>query len=441
MVHASVAMAVVKRAAVIAVVLAGVLSVESARAQERSVGVENQARSLASGGARARWERVGRSRSSLRRVCDLRALGGSLYGAHANVPLDSDGATVIRYTPGVRVPFTVAFDWNRPGQPRAGGGGGQGFLRVREIDGRLFVPDADPPYAGLGTVDPGAEGYVFVSDREGNFAQPRGERARPPRVPDATGRAGAGVLPRAYHVMDVARWNGLTVASTGSVPPRERAWRGPSPGALHVADANYARWTYAVDYPFPYRAGVWRLTFMAAFGSRLFAGLQDYDGREPNDFVVFSPAPTSQALDRSHLSPRRVSSRGGALTLRWYVDTPTTTLYWIAIDRDGTARLRASHDGDHWSLIALPPDSGPPTDVLRWRGSLKVLTSAGLYERLADGGFALVAQAPSYRTRRGVRSHFALDDVFCAAPLGVLGDELFAGSQHDGSLWRLTLGP
>ena len=35
------------------------------------------------------------------------------------------------------------------------------------------------------------------------------------------------------------------------------------------------------------------------------------------------------------------------------------------------------------------------------------------------------------------RSPFGLTDVFCAAPLGVLGDGLYAGGQRDGALYRV----
>ena len=80
------------------------------------------------------------------------------------------------------------------------GGAGQGFLRVHAIGGRLFVPDADPPYAGFGFVDAATEGYVFLSDRDGNFAPARGERALPPAAPDASGRPGAAVP------MPASRW-------------------------------------------------------------------------------------------------------------------------------------------------------------------------------------------------------------------------------------------
>lgn len=63
------------------------------------------------------FERVGRAPLSLRRVCDLTVFNDALYAAHANDPLGSDGATITKYVPGER-PFRVAFDWNRPGEPR-----------------------------------------------------------------------------------------------------------------------------------------------------------------------------------------------------------------------------------------------------------------------------------------------------------------------------------
>src|SRR4029077_10433563 len=104
------------------------------------------------------------------------------------------------------------------------------------------------------------EGYVFVSDERGIFAPARmpGHRPPPPPIVGDAGdaSAGAGVVPRAYHVLDVIRFRGRYYASTGSVPPTERAWRGASPGALHVADAQgqpWARWRYELDYPWPWQ--------------------------------------------------------------------------------------------------------------------------------------------------------------------------------------------
>src|SRR5262249_27036956 len=131
----------------------------------------------------ARWEKVGTPPLALTRICDLTPFGESLYAAHAHQPLGTDGATITRYVPDdEKRPFHVAFDWNRPGEPTKGGGAGQGFVRVRNIGGRLYVPDADPPYGGLGVVDWGTEGYVFVSDEKGVFAPPGAPHFRPPKT-------------------------------------------------------------------------------------------------------------------------------------------------------------------------------------------------------------------------------------------------------------------
>lgn len=386
--------------------------------------------------AAGRFERVGRGPSALRRICDLTPFRGALYSAHAVTSLGSDGATIIRYDPSAATrPFTLVFDWNRPGRPAAGGGGGQGFLRVHNIGSRLFVPDADPPYGGFGLADHGTEGYVFVSDRDGNFAPARGTSLLPPLAPDAAGRAGAGVLPRAYHVIDVIRYRGMTLASTGSVPPRERAWYGASPGALHMADPALRRWTYAVDYPHPWQNGVWRIGFMVRFRGRLFGGLQDYYGREPNDMVVIDGPPGTTALAQSMLRGVRVTPMGASLTMRWYVDG--TTLYWIAWQRRGGVHLYRTTDGDHWSEVALPAGAGAPTDITRWRDGLVLLTTQGLW-RLEGDAVRLVAPITPAMVDRRRGGPFDLGDGFCAAPLAVLNNVLYAGSQRDGALWRVV---
>ena len=382
------------------------------------------------------FERVGRGPLALRRICDLTPFHGALYSAHAVSSLNSDGATILRYDPAATDhPFRVAFDWNRRGQPTAGGGGGQGFLRVHAIGGRLFVPDADPPYNGFGFADHGTEGYVFVSDREGNFAPPRGERLRPPAAPDAAGTAGAAVIPRAYHVIDAIRYRAMTIASTGSVPPGARAWSGPSPGALHVADATLRRWTFSVDYPHPAGNNVWRIGYLVRFRGRLFGGLQDYYGREANDMVVIDAPPGATSLEQSHVHGVRITPGGAALTLRWYVDR--TTLYWIAWDRHFGLRLFHTADGDHWSEVVLPPGAGSATDVTRWRDGLVLLTTRGLW-RVDGDAVRLLGEVDRPRVRGTPQGPFDVGDGFCGAPLAVLNNTLYAGSQRDGALWRFV---
>jgi hypothetical protein len=286
---------------------------------------------------------------------------------------------------------------------------------VRALGGRLYVPDADPPYDGFGIADHGTEGYVFVSDEDGRFTKATGEHYRPPTT--------AGVIPRAYHDIDVIRFRGKLWASTGSVPPNERAWVGPSsPGALHVANEAGTRWTYVAGYPPDATADVWRLTFMVRFKDRLYAGIQEYYPRERNDYVVF---------DGTTLEPKRVT--GGAQTLRWYADRGA--LYWIAIDRDGTGRLRVTRDGETWRTIDLPADAGRPADIVRYRDGIVVLTERRLLRHSDDGATTVLASVVASWTDPKL---FAVDDVYCAPPLAVHANVLYAGSQKDGALLRLV---
>ena len=376
------------------------------------------------------FERVGRAPLALQRICDLTPLGDALYAAHATRPLGLDGATITRYRPADEHPFSVAFDWNRSGEPSKGGGAGQGFLRVHAIQGRLFVADADPPYNGFGLSEPGTEGFVFVSTPAGEFAKARMPGHLPPRPPDANGKAGAAVLPRAYHVIDAIRFRGALYAATGSVPPGQRAWHGASPAALQVERELGARFEYAADYPKPYLDGVWRFTFMVRFRDRLYAGLQDYDGREPSDYVYFAPPPERSSIEQADLHAVRATEAGTAQTLRFYADRGA--LYWIAWNRDGVG-LRVSSDGDAWRGVPLPSDVGVPTDIVRFRSALHVLTSRALL-RLDPAGPTVLARI------RDKRSPFELDDTFCAAPLAVFQGSLYAGGQRDGALYRFREG-
>jgi hypothetical protein len=229
-------------------------------------------------------------------------------------------------------------------------------------------------------------------------------------------------------VIDVIRFRGRLYAATGSVPPGQRAWHGASPAALQVENRLGERFEYVVDYPNPYRDGVWRFTFLVRFRDRLYAGLQDYDQREPNDYVYFAPPRERAAIAREDLHAVRVTEAGTAQTLRWYADSGK--LYWIAYNRDGVA-LRVTTDGDTWRVVPLPSELGAPTDIVRFRGALYVLLARGLV-RLDDSlsNFVVLWQTPNKK------SPFELDDGFCAAPLGEFQGALYAGGQHDGALYR-----
>lgn len=375
------------------------------------------------------FERVGKAPLSLRQICSLSPFGDALYAAHSLAALGADGATVTRYRKsGDKRPFVIAFDWNRPGQPTKGGGAGQGFLRVRHIGDRLFVPDADPPYGGFGILDWGTEGYVFVSNAEGRFAPAIRPNYRPPGRPSPDAKAGAMVVPRAYHVFDVIRFRGKLIASTGAVPPKEKAWVGPSPGALQVASSDWSHFDYAVSYPNPYAGGVYRLTYLVRFKDSLFAGIEDYDGRAQHDLVRLRPPRDAESFEQRHLSALRVTEGGGAQTLRFY--THGGTLYWIAWGHDGV-RLRKSSDGEHFATVDVPAAAGAPLDVAAYRGALYLLSEWGLYRIEQDRTVEVMRLTTP-------KSPFVLRDPLCAAPLAVYDNELYAGGQLDGSLFRFV---
>jgi hypothetical protein len=376
------------------------------------------------------FERVGKPPLGLQRICDLAAHEGALYAAHANQPLGTDGATVTRYRPNdSRQPFDVAFDWNRPGQPTEGGGAGQGFLRVHRIGGRLFVPDSDPPHLGFGLSGVGTEGYVFVSDAAGEFAKARMPAYHPPRLV-SSGASGVALLPGALHVFDVARFRGRYYASTGAIPKGKFPTGNLAPGALYVADDDLRRWEPAALYPKPLEPGVWRFTFMVRFKDRLYAGLESFDRRETHDYVYFAPPAGVDRVESPHARAVRVTASGAAHTLRWFADRGK--LYWIAWNRDGTT-LRVTDDGDEWREVPMPPDVGAPTDIVRFRDSLLVLTE-----------WALVRLGPTEPTVISLVtekiSPFKLSDGYCAAPLAVLDNQLYAGGQRGGMLYKLAPG-
>jgi hypothetical protein len=367
--------------------------------------------------------RVGRTWLSLSRICDLTPFDGALYAAHAYAPLGVDGATITRYEHATNK-ITVAFDWNRPGEPTGGGGAGQGFVRVHALAGRLYVPDADPPYDGFGIVDQGTEGYVFVSDEHGTFAKAQNpakatdeervkkQHFRPPQT--------TLIVPRAYHDIDTIRFQGKVWVSTGSVPPTERAWHGSSPGALNVLDETKHRFSYVAGYPADATNDVWRLTYMVRFKDKLYAGIQEYNPRETNDYVVF---------DGTTLSGKRVTTGGGAETLRWYADVSEHTLYWVTVDKDGSGVLRVTRDGETWTPIELPATAGRPADITRFRGSLVVLAEHALLRLDEKGQVATLASWDDKKV-------FAVSDIYCAPPLAAYDNQLYAGSQKDGSLYR-----
>jgi hypothetical protein len=296
--------------------------------------------------------------------------------------------------------------------------------------------------------DWGTEGFVYVSGADGTFAKARMPKHMPPLAPTREGKPGALVLPRAYHVIDAIRWRGAEWASTGSVPPTQRAWRDASPGALHRVNADFTKMIYAADYPNPYQNGVWRLTFMVRFQNKLLAGIQDYDGVEPNDYVTIDCASddpaTCPADAKLTVTGKRVTESGTAQTVRWYADGHGR-LYWITWNRDGIL-VRVSEDGEKWDALSLPVGSGRPSDVIRAGDRLVVMAENGLYATPAAklvptaDDWTQIAAVPMPAGKKA-KSPFVLDDLFCGAPLAAMDGTLYVGGQRSGALYKLAGSP
>ncbi len=377
---------------------------------------------------RPRFAKVGRHWSALHRVCDFAVRSGTLLMAHATAPLGYTGATVTRYDPKQKEAFALLFDWNRPGEPETGGAGGQGFLRLRDIGGRIYVPDADPTYLGLGVAF-GVEGYVFSSDPTGRFERVGRPGHRPPRAPTAE-RGGTILLPGAIHVFDVIRFRGKLYASSGAVvPPKATATR--SPGVLFVEGDKPDRWQVAHAYEGARGESAVRLGYMTRFKDRLYVAVSPLYGIDRHDYLVVAPPKDATALAPEHVRAVQVTDSGGAHTLRWYADRGR--LYWITIGGDG-GQLRVTADGERWDLVTLPPDAGRPTDVLRVGEQLLVMAERALLE-LTPKGLAVLARVEEKK------SPFAIDDGYCAAPLAAFDGRIFVGDQRRGALWALEARP
>jgi hypothetical protein len=235
------------------------------------------------------------------------------------------------------------------------------------------------------------------------------------------------VVPGALHVFDVIRYRGRIYASAGSLPPDND--RAPaSPAALHGLSDDGSRFDYEVGFPDPAPPGSWRFTYLTRFRDRLYASFEALQTGVPIEFVIYQPPADATTLEPDHARAFVVTEYGGASTLRWFTDKGR--LFWIAYGADGV-HLRVSSDGEHFETVALPPEAGRPTDLTRFRGALVLLCERALL-RLHEGKVSWLARVTEEK------SPFEISDGYCAAPLAVFQNGLYAGGQRRGALYRLV---
>ncbi len=410
---------------------------------------------------RARFVRIPAPEGAHTRVCDLAVMGGQIFLAYADEPINTDGAQVYRFDP-TSERWTLAFDWDRGGSPgRTHEMGGQGITRLRPIGDRLLATDADAPLmGGFGWTSAPFEDYVFVAEG-GQFA---------PLGPDMAPPANTIVLPLSFHVFDILLYRGALVATGGTISgardvppnpyrnvsePKDSGASGDSrrptnryPGGLFVgapdAQVLWPRFLLAENG----RVGVVRTTYAHVFAGRLYVGLQNNGSRIRWDLAVLSGDPLAPDTPAPVLA--RVTERGGWLTHRFA--SSADTLYWIASRprRPRRSALFASADGVRFVPITLPEGAGTPQDIVIAGQRRYLLASGGLYRAGPDHRFRRIAPAPP-------GDPFGRFNTFCSAPLiaapapasdvGTGADgtvrhhTLYAASTRDGALYRIVLAP
>tara|TARA_R110002096_G_scaffold77896_11_gene183493 strand:- start:16640 stop:17983 length:1344 start_codon:yes stop_codon:yes gene_type:complete len=340
-------------------------------------------------------------------VCDLAWFDDSIWVSFGNKTISTDGARIYSWNP--RRGWKLEFNWDRGG---AAGvtheRGGQGISRLRVLGDALYATDADAPnFGGFGISDAPLEGYVFVADREG-FG-PLRDGDLPP--------AQTLIVPLAFHVFDITKYQGHLVASGGTLAPPGA--RSRYPGGLFVQGESGELWPRffpGIDT----KSGVVRATFMHRFRGRLYVGFQNNEKRMQWDLGVVDGDPSLAATE---LVLGRVTKRGGWKTRHFASDAES--LYWIAGDtrRRGLSSLFRSNDGRSFSEVALGAKIGEPHDVLAAAGSALVLADAGLFRLGADGASSEVLAAPPGKP-------FARRDGFCSAAMTATPLGLFAGSTN-----------
>jgi len=319
---------------------------------------------------RGRLEPVGQPDPAHPVLTDLEVFDGALFVASAVRPLALPGAAIWRTEDGRSFTPLVL----RPE--------GEGFLRLRAIDGALYAPEADPRGLGEGRILRSEDGRSFRSELVAGVA----------------------------HTFDVALHQEALVSASAGMDER---------GVLHRRTP--AGWVSAAVVP------ALRAHFMASRGGSLFVGLIEPEGSA--DFVRFRGA-----VGEGEGEPLQVAP-GQAVTTRWFV-TGAGRIYW-SHRADGEDRVLTSSDGQRWQSV--PGLRGRfVSDFAEEGGVLYALAGRGLFGKIGEAPFQLVAEAPARGTFGPIRvdaTHRSLDG---SASLAAWRGTLWAGSSRDGRLYRLV---
>jgi hypothetical protein len=317
------------------------------------------------------FEKLGEPSPGYNVITDIVSFSGRLFASASANPLNAFGAAVASTADGVSFADAVIDETS------------QGFLRLRVIDGALFVPDGDP-----NGYDPG---WVWVSADGAEF-----ERT---------------TVPGAVHTFDVASYEGALLASNGMLD---------GGGSLCALDAGGESWTEIQSTPYQ------RLRFLAVFAGRLYAAKRMIGADE--DYLVWSgPAADGEveAVD---------ALEGEANTWTWFSSAAAGRLYW-SFGAAGSVGVAATGDGETWqSIEAL--DGEFVSAFAELDGNVYALGNKGLWGTSDGTTFVRIAEAPSGTTFAPV----PVDGGYNAeatASLAVHDGRLWCGSSTDGHLYRV----
>ncbi len=314
------------------------------------------------------FEELAQPRAGYRVVSDLRVHGERLFVALNAGPLGSPGAAILSSRDGVLFETELELPDS------------EGILRLREIGGRLFAPEADPPGR--------SQGRIWRLDEAGFTSAP---------IADVT------------HSYDVAGLGGLLVAAGGGSDAR---------GVLHTSRDGRA-WQRVADVP------AQRLRFMVVFDERVFVSKSR--GRARSDYLTWQPGRAAVPVD---------AVQGEAHTWTWFA-ARDGRLLWSFSNPEARGQVRASRDGRTWEPV--PGLRGLIVwDFAEIGDTLFALTERGLFAS-EGGAFRRVATPPRPRAFAPFQQEGKTVDSESGASLVAWRGQLFAGSLEGGRIYRVDV--
>src|ERR1051326_1987752 len=265
-------------------------------------------------------------------ITDIVTFGGKMYLATSANPLAAFGTNVFYTTDGVN--YTKVLD----------DATSQGYLRIRVIDSKLWIPDGDP-----NGYDPS---FVYISSTgaPSSFTQTQ--------------------IIQAVHSFDVAKYNNQFYVSNGMLS---------GSGGLCLYDGS-STWNQVYT-----DANSVRMKYMATFNNMLFVA--NRNSSSDVDCYVFSGDPATT-------TPTQVNALSGATnTFRMYTTTLNGKLFW-SVAAGSNINVLMTIDGVNWQPCTTLAGR-IVSDFCELNGKLYAIATDGLWESSDYFTFTNIAAPPT----------------------------------------------